>query len=270
VEYRYLPALVERLLRRFREDEVRLDELRAMVARADGAVVHQHSPRELGRLLRPLFALLLTGRAPEAAQIPLAPVLRFLEDKNLIIMRDYVQDIMHVRGQAVISMHELVEVLEDMMSPPAAPSPVKESPQAEGEPPAVSVTDLLPDVPSVVVSPPAAESVSGPETPEKIELAPPESSEPAAAPEPCTPPELPDIMSVMTEEQRDVIGRRVFGSDVDFFVAIVGNLDGMRSWSEASAYLREVYSITGVDPFQPEAIEFTDVVHRRFRGAPQA
>jgi hypothetical protein len=273
VEYRYLPSLVERLLRQAPGDEVRLDELRAMVARADGAVVRQHSPREMVRLLQPLFALLLTGRPPEATQIPLAPVLRFLEDKNLISMRDYVQDIMHVRGQNVISAPELVEILEDMLTPPlSAVRPPAAMPQEETEPTAEYVPELPPEEPQEFeTAAPAQVAAPEPvaETPGTIEFVPPE---PAVA-ETIEPPQgtsgLPDIMTVMTEEQREVIGRKVFGSDVDFFVAIVGNLDGMRSWSEASEYLREVYSITGVDPFQPEAIEFTDVVHRRFRGTPQ-
>jgi hypothetical protein len=52
--------------------------------------------------------------------------------------------------------------------------------------------------------------------------------------------------------------------DEAFYELIIARLDEIQSWSEASAYIRELFDINSIDPFHHVAVTFTDIVQRRF------
>jgi hypothetical protein len=89
---------------------------------------------------------------------------------------------------------------------------------------------------------------------------------PPASPTPSvrTSPAFPDLRRMITEGQRKRFISVLCDRDADFYDLIVIRLNSMRTWHEASAYIRELFEINSIDPFKEEAITFTDIVQQRF------
>jgi len=79
-----------------------------------------------------------------------------------------------------------------------------------------------------------------------------------------TSPTFPDLRRMITEGQRKRFISVLCDRDADFYDLIVIRLNSMRTWHEASAYIRELFEINSIDPFKEEAITFTDIVQQRF------
>jgi hypothetical protein len=69
---------------------------------------------------------------------------------------------------------------------------------------------------------------------------------------------------MITPEQRRRFITVLCDRDADFYELILSRLNIMRTWNEASAYIRELFEINSVDPYRDEAITFTDIVQHRF------
>ena len=52
--------------------------------------------------------------------------------------------------------------------------------------------------------------------------------------------------------------------DAQFYDLMIARLNQMGSWQEATGYVREIFEINAIDPFQDEAIAFTDIIQQRF------
>ncbi len=74
----------------------------------------------------------------------------------------------------------------------------------------------------------------------------------------------PDLERMITPEQRKRFISVLCDRDADFYELVISRLNIMRTWSEAAAYIRELFEINSVDPFRDEAITFTDIVQQRF------
>ena len=74
----------------------------------------------------------------------------------------------------------------------------------------------------------------------------------------------PNLERMITLEQRKRFITVLCDRDADFYELIISRLNIMRTWSEAAAYIRELFEINSVDPFRDEAITFTDIVQQRF------
>ena len=81
---------------------------------------------------------------------------------------------------------------------------------------------------------------------------------------PLAPAALPDITQVITPEQRKRFINVLCDRDAQFYDLMIARLNQMDSWQEATGYVREIFEINAIDPFQDEAIAFTDIIQQRF------
>ncbi len=226
-EYAYFGRVLEEILARRHAIGITRAEFRTLVSRIDDQIIQQHSPRELALLAKPLFDFLLLKRADLDDPVPLAPLLAFLEDKKLTILKEYLESICRLREMSTITLRQLGQMIEDLETvngAAAAEDHPKDTPPPEGNAP----------------------------PPEPI------------ASEAATP--LPDLRSLIGEKQRQRFVRHVFNKDQAYFFGVLATLNTLHAWEEASAYLKQVYAINRLDPFSETVVEFTDVVQRRFSG----
>jgi len=90
-----------------------------------------------------------------------------------------------------------------------------------------------------------------------------EGGAPAWAPESAPAPSF-ELQSMITEDQRRRFIHVICDKDEAFYELIIARLDEIRTWSEASDYIRELFEINSIDPFHRVAVTFTDIVQRRF------
>jgi hypothetical protein len=254
-EYVYLPKLLARVITDRNLTGLTDAACSELIAKIDDAVVREHRPRELARLTSPIFSFYLLSTDPGSQTIPLRPLLAFFEDKGLLTLREHLQGICHMRARTDISLGELEELTEDFFGeqpplPQAEPVPEPEPPHEEEIPPAnESAEEVLPPPPLI-----ASESVASRAEPVKP---------PATGERPAAPPSV-DLPSMITEDQRKRFINVLCDKDEAFYELIIARLGEIQSWSEASAYIRELFEINSIDPFYHVAVAFTDIVQRRF------
>ncbi len=266
-EYIYLPQLLRRTVSQRKLTEIDGERCTRLIRRIDAAVVREHAPHELALLARPIFRFFLFDSAAPEGPIPLRPILLFFEDKELNGLRDYIQGVCHVGKRETLSLAELVELCEDFLAGPSAGS-AGETPAPEPE--------LHPPSPEGIFFDTTQEAATGPvsieETAPEIFPDPPpepviEEIPPAilVAPPPETSAVFSDLDGMITPDQRKRFINVLCDRDADFYELIISRLNIMRTWHEASAYIRELFEINGIEPFRDEAITFTDIVQQRFK-----
>jgi hypothetical protein len=160
-EYAYLPQLLRRTLATREMKEIDRAACTELIRKIDAAVVHEHAPRELAALARPLFEFFGTCDPTGNLEIPVRPVLLFFEDKELNSLQDYISGICHFRNRECITPEELAALCDDFLTggkdvPPAneiVEIPSQESfaavvavqEQANGDPAAEAGVDALDD-----------------------------------------------------------------------------------------------------------------------------
>ncbi len=248
-DYAYFGRVLEEILARRGAAYLTRTEFRTLVSRIDARIVEQHSPREFAMLAKPLFNFLLLKEAGPDDPVPLGPVLLFLEDKRLTILKEYVESICRLREESTLSLRQFGELAEDLASSgkPGSPEPSTEERLPAGE--EGSPTTHVPPEPS-----PDGTKTST-EEPRKG---------PAAGKSAGS---LPDLRTLIGEKQRQRFIRHVFSRDQAYFSGVLATLNTLHTWDEAAAYLRQVYSINRLDPFNGIVVEFTDLVQQRFGGA---
>ncbi len=109
--------------------------------------------------------------------------------------------------------------------------------------------------------PPAPERLSGamkPRTPEPYERL-------FGGSEP--PGELTDLREIIQGHTRSKFVKRLFGRDDNRYEDVITSLNNSGTWREAALLLNSLYTENGLDPFDPDVVEFTDVIHRRYLDA---
>ncbi len=266
-EYEYFPSLILRLLRE-PGPPVRAEVFARMLAEIDDQVTRQHSAGEFAQLLRPVFEFLhLAGTADEPA-IPVKPILVFLDDKKMKILREYIERICGIRNASTITLPELASMIDQLFmgqttEPPAASSSAETPPVA---PPAV---EEAPETAEPPVEPAEASAAAPPPPPETARTNIPLSltfsgmSEHPSV-EPPTAHGLPDLKVLISADMQDQYVRKVFMSDYDYFATVIAALNSFGTWDEAGSYLERLYELNGLDPARPEIQEFTSAVRKRY------
>jgi hypothetical protein len=230
-EYRYLPRLLLKVSIARRWTEIGVEDFRTLATQIEHRVVHEHEPREIARLVKPIFDFLLLCDAPPDEPIPLTPVLAFLDHKGERIMKGYVEGICHIRNRTEITLHELAELLHDLSNArQAAPS----------EP------DMPHAVHPVVANPSLALSAAGLQSN-------------------AGSPPLPSVASLMSAEDCVRFTTRICSGDPTLFASVMQELHVCATWADASRSLQSLYQRRGIDPRAPEAFLLTDTIHRRYQ-----
>jgi hypothetical protein len=263
VNYQYLFSILDRIVVHRGVKEIDEATLRGLLLDIDRRVIEEHTPRQLASLAKPIFDFLLLRNATHDTSIPLRPVLTFFEDKGMDEVADYIEKVSHIRSRTDISLKELGDLLDDLLGPiPGKGSPLP-SPQQSAESAGRSTPEEQPAAIADIVQ-------QNPEVTNPTEPAPPQplhEEQPVLDPVPLSPSvEEPfgDIRNTITAEQRQRFIRTICGKDEAFYEALLLKFNGMRQWSEASEYLRDIFAIHGIDPFSPVAVELTDVIQQRF------
>jgi hypothetical protein len=122
----------------------------------------------------------------------------------------------------------------------------------------------IPPVPRVERPPhPAADAPRSPR-PEKPRI--PESYERLfAGSEP--PAGLTDLRELIQGHNRSRFVKRLFNRNEDSYEDVISSLNKSDTWRDASLLLKALYMSNALDPFDPDVVEFTDAIHRRYLGA---
>ncbi len=287
-DYAYLPQLLRRIVTHSGKQVITSHECIAHITRIDDAVIREHTPRERALLTKPIFQFFLLSSDIENKPIALRALLLFLEDKQFGPLREYSEGVWQIRGKSEITMAEFVALNEDfaigrssfaptptIAEPPPEPTP--EPPDPEILPPATEPAEsALPETPSpeaAAINAPPPEIPPLPEVPPPPEIPPPPAETiqgslsfmeflPAEPEIPVAPSSLSLKETIPGTLRRRFINV-ICGKDEEFYDLVIARLDDMHSWPEASTYIRELFEINSIDPFNDTAIAFTDIIQKR-------
>ncbi len=268
-EYEYFPSLILRLLRE-PGPPVRAEVFARMLAEIDDQVTRQHSAGEFAQLLRPVFEFLhLAGTTDEPA-IPVKPILVFLDDKKMKILREYIERISGIRNASTITLPELASMIDQLFlgqtAEPPAPSTAVATPPMElpiveeGTTPGTAEPAVEPAEPSAA-APPLPPETTRTNIPLSLTFSGMAEQTPV---EPPTAHGLPDLKVLLSADMQDQYVRKVFMSDYDYFATVIAALNSFGTWDEAGSYLERLYELNGLDPARPEIQEFTSAVRKRY------
>lgn len=270
-DYGYFPLLLERAMLHRPDESIELEEFKTLLAKIDDQVVRQHSPRELAVLTKPIYDFLLLTDTADTNRIPVKPILVFLDDKKMRIMREYVERICGIRRTHEIHRTDLAALIEDLYRG-----------EAPSEPPALGVQDR----PDEIALPPD----SSPQIDDQPSLfGRNEEALPGTHPDPTDrnrkniplsltyaglrgelPPSgtshdnLPDLNGLIPGELRDRLIKSVFMNDVEYYGTIIAALGSFTTWAEASTYIDQLCEINDLDPSNLEMKEFSAAVKHRY------
>jgi hypothetical protein len=256
-EYAYYGRILENVLLREERQELSPDALRTLIGKIDEEVIRQHSPEEMALLAKPVFDFMLLKDADPDDQIPLAPLLTFLEDKNLTALKHHVVNSCRANAVVTVSLHSLAELLRDLPADIRIAGNAAVASSVHAETPRGNRDDAAR---SRRIEAGEGESTTVENSPDTLSPEIPDKEAPAAAN-----PSLPDIQSLMDVRQHQRILRRVFRKDRTSFENVVAALNRIDSWEEASTYLAELYRQNRLDPFADDVVTFTDLVQQRYR-----
>lgn len=266
-EYRYFVTLLNRTAREREWTEVRATEVRPLIRKIDEQVLSQHSPRELAYLAKPIFSFLVLDGDPFTTPVSLRPLLVFFEDKRLLALRDYLKEACLARAQAEISLNELGERIEGffLATRTRAASVLRSVTTGPTHRPDVAAP--TPHIPPTTAS--TGEPTSGESPTREISPLPGPTGKtethfdiPSSVPQ--VPASLPDVQTLITNEQQRKFVEKLFGDDEAYYSVVITALNGMPSWKEASLYLNDFFDLGKLDPYADEVLEFTDIVYQRY------
>jgi len=293
-EYKYLGSILDRFVRSNQWEEIHVDQFRSLLLKIDDQVVRQHNARETALLARPIYQFLLLGDDSPNRSIPIKPLLVFYEDKQMGMLKDYLERVCQIRNRTELSLNELAGIIADLY----LSVPKKDEPDAPAAKPKMQEDDgtdfsraALPDsteqpVEGATSRPNSTDSTAGNDVAESEQPGPPLSNRrmnnlalsltfagigrPSLASQQTDVPtqiagtRLPGLEEVISEEQRSVFVKKVFKKDEAFYAAVIAALNSISTWHEASAYLQELFQMNGLDPYADEVIAFTDAIQQRY------
>lgn len=78
---------------------------------------------------------------------------------------------------------------------------------------------------------------------------------------------LTDLREIIQGHNRSRFVKRLFDRNEDRYEDAITSLNNSGSWRDASLLLNSLYMTNGLDPFDPDVVEFTDAIHRRYLDA---
>ena len=78
---------------------------------------------------------------------------------------------------------------------------------------------------------------------------------------------LTDLRGLIHGHTRSRFVKRLFDRNEGAYEDVISALNDCETWRDASQLLNRLYTTGGLDPFDPDVVEFTDAIHRRYLGA---
>lgn len=79
------------------------------------------------------------------------------------------------------------------------------------------------------------------------------------------PSHLPLIEQLASDLQQEKFARIIFGDNEQYFRAFLVSINNTCTWGEAQLLLRELFEMRKLNILSPDVVEFTDVMHARYR-----
>jgi len=255
-DYAYLPTLLERALQSRTDDIIGIEEFKTLLTKIDDQVVRQHSAMELAALAKPIYDFLLLTDTPANIPVPIKPILVFLDDKKMRIMREYIENICQIRNTEELTLNDFAELIEDLYlgQAKARQQAMDVRPRIEELSPSPATRE--PDTPPAAGDQPTQKNIPLSLTFAGLRNRPDHAAKPQAS--------LPDLNTTISFELRDRLTKNVFMGDSEYYRTIVSALNSLRTWTEASAYLDQLCEINDLDPSTPELKELSKTVRSRF------
>ena len=141
------------------------------------------------------------------------------------------------------------------------PAPRPDAPRAPQE--AIRPAPEAPRTPQEESRP--APEAPRPSAPEKPRI--PESYERLFSSSEPLPGGLTDLREIIQGHDRTRFLKRLFDRDEDTYEDTISTLNNCGSWRDAALILNSLYVSKELDPFDPDVVEFTDAIHRRYLDA---
>ena len=272
-EYLYFGTLVGRYLQQKGWQEIGTDEFRSLIAKIDDRIIRQHTAAELAQLTRPIYEFLLLQPDVRNKPISIKALTVFFEDKGMKPLMEYVEKVCHIRSTDQLTIEQLAAIIADS-SPgysetarsPGGPAALASRP-GEKETEHASHPAAIPGETTHAAEPvpePPRETAAPGGDKRNIALSLTYSGMTGTSQPPPLPSELHDLHKAIAQEQRIRFIRTIFQEDESYFNVVVETLNDMRTWKDASLYLRTFFHTSGIDPGLPEALEFSDIVQLRY------
>jgi len=276
----YLPGLILEYMRNRKWQEISRDDFRQLAKKIDDQVVKQHNSRELAYLCRPIFEFVVKDIVIEGRAIPIRPLIVFFEDKGMHLLKEYIERICQIRGREQLTIEQLADIIDDLHSGSAA-TRLREHLPLDSTSESSEANELAEEQ-TLSIEPEGQQIENSPDqtipiSPEPFVPMPPQSTDRrniplsltfsgmtgTSHPKPASS-QLPDLKDVIDEQQRTRFIKSIFQRDEAYYNVVVETLNGMTTWRDASLYLGSFYNTGGVDPFEADVVEFTDLIQRRF------
>ncbi len=230
-EYTYYKKLLEKVLQKYRSNEIKFDLFQLILRKIDEEVMKSVSIRELLSIIEPVFKFFRF--ANDENTVPAEALIIFFNDKGAenIVKEIELERDLHRRAKFTIND---VEIILKRFSKPAEVQTFTTEPKIE--------------------TPTPEEKISEPETIE------PEIEEPQSK----TTVKLPDLNLLLDEKTREKFIKKIFKGNELKFQQAIEKLNSIDTWKEASAFIDSIFIEHEIDPYSDEAIEFTDFVYRRY------
>lgn len=261
IDYIYFPRIIKRYIADRGLAEVTYEDFKRVVDLIDDEVIAQHDSAQLANLMRPMLAFVEAGfaetpHAGERSMLPINAAVVFVEDKNLLDLKEALEYKRDIEGVNELTLPELADVIGKVRAEPAGEealtpeTPVTaEDVIAAAEEGAAEDEMLAPVLEQPVEESLDLEGATGEAEAERRDGA------------------FEDLFSLFTLKDQKLFVKKIFRKDEVGFRNAIERLNGVTSWEDASAVLDEIFQANNVDPFSKEAVRFTDLLHDRFHPA---
>lgn len=274
-DYPYYASLLHSVMEKKGWTTLDVHRFRTIVRTIDEHVTGRYTGRDLALLPRPVFELLAWDPHHAGGTIPLKPLSVFYADKGLDVLRNYLEQMCHMRKKEKVTLHELTEMLdgfEARHSSEDAPEtffpPVSRTPTGKPEPDAtVSPEEFAESLPDDT-----DDAASSPPPPEPVPVT---GEVPAATPKTNHSLALTfagiaprnsqrSLKDRISDELRTTFIKKLFGKDAAYYTGVIESLDTIPTWKEASHYLNSFFETNGLDPYADAVVLFTDTVYQHY------
>jgi hypothetical protein len=271
VDYPYYAKILLRYYGLRGVTEIEYSEFKHLLEKVDHELTLRHTGGELAAMLKPLFRFVEVAQSSNVAVtgepiIPLNAAIAFYEDKHLEALKAHLETHRDRIGIADITMAQLVTFVAEHYR--------REQPRISSLEPISEVAldrtslEVLDDISGKSMT--APEPTLEPKTEEQL-LDDTPSFERIVTSPPTIPPLKPastlgllNLFDLLTPDDEMNFSQKLFRKDVAKFRQFVELLNIVRQWTEAAAMIDKMFIENGIDPFSSSAIEFTDLVQRRF------
>jgi hypothetical protein len=224
-EYTYYRKLMEKIFERYPQDNITVEFFQRLLRKIDEEVFKNVSLKEILEIIDPIFNFFKF--ASESTSVPAEAFLIFFRDKGLENLAKEIELEKELHGKPRLTKSDIEIILKRVIRPQEIKEQIQE--------------------------PKEVESQVQPEIETKIEIEP--------TPKLST---LPDLNLFFDEKARDKFIKKIFKRDADKFYNAIEKLNGIDNWKEASAFIDSIFIQNEIDPYSDEAVEFTDLVYRRY------